>query len=87
MISAWWLLLCFPAAWLGMLVMALCAMAGRETPKQGGKLSCPSCEAVRDVIEVRHMLCTVCHNEFETPEQLDASLDAERNALEEVKRG
>jgi hypothetical protein len=39
-ISAWWLLLCFPAAWLGMLVMALCAMAGRETPKQEVKRGC-----------------------------------------------
>jgi len=29
-ISAWWLLLCFPAAWMGMLVMALCAMAKRK---------------------------------------------------------
>jgi hypothetical protein len=30
MISAWWLLLCFPAAWLGMLVMSLCVMARRD---------------------------------------------------------
>jgi hypothetical protein len=29
-ISAWWLLLLFPAAWLGMLVMALCVMAGKN---------------------------------------------------------
>jgi hypothetical protein len=36
MISAWWLLLLFPAAWLGMLVMALCVMAKGETPARKG---------------------------------------------------
>lgn len=45
------------------------------------KMSCPICEELRTVIEVRHMMCTTCHNEFSTPEQLDASLDAERAAL------
>ncbi len=49
-----------------------------EEPKRALQMSCPTCEAVREVIEVRHMHCTVCHEEFDTPEQLDASLCAER---------
>ena len=47
------------------------------------KMSCPTCEAVRDVIEVRRMMCCGCGDEFSTPEQFQAMLDAERKVLAE----
>lgn len=42
------------------------------------EMSCPTCCAVRNVVEVRSMMCTTCHNEFQTPEQLDAALAGEK---------
>jgi len=47
------------------------------------KMSCPTCEAVRDVIEVRRMMCCGCGDEFSTPEQFQAMLDAERACRKE----
>ena len=43
-------------------------------------MSCPSCCKVQPCVETREMCCSVCLAMFETPEQLDANLNATRRA-------
>ena len=44
------------------------------------QMSCPSCCKVTPCFESREMCCSECLAMFETPEQLDANLDADRKA-------
>lgn len=44
------------------------------------QMSCPSCCKVQPCVETREMCCSVCLAMFETPEQLDANLNATRRA-------
>ncbi len=44
------------------------------------EMSCPTCEKVTACFESREMCCSVCLSQFETPGQLDANLDAVREA-------
>lgn len=49
-------------------------------------MSCPTCEQPRRVVEARYLMCTTCHEIFQTPQQLDDSLDAIRAAVKEGKK-
>lgn len=55
-------------------------IADERKRREPVEMSCPSCCKGTPCVESRQMLCTVCSSEFQTPEQLDADLDAVRKA-------
>lgn len=55
-------------------------LADERKRREPVEMSCPSCEKVTRCFESREMCCSECLAMFETPEQLDANLDADRKA-------
>ena len=55
-------------------------IADERKRREPVEMSCPSCEKVTRCFESREMCCSECLAMFETPEQLDANLDADRKA-------
>ena len=55
-------------------------IADERKRREPVQMSCPSCCNVTPCFESREMCCSECLSMFETPEQLDANLDADRKA-------
>jgi hypothetical protein len=55
-------------------------LADERKRREPVEMSCPTCEKVTPCFESREMCCSECLSMFETPEQLDANLDADRKA-------